>query len=145
MPEGASEQIRLQQLLALGETQVNSLAALELDQQRRKAFIDRYRGRNEEDLGEGKVALVFQTHMGKMPGKLRFRWTGPYWIIVAEKGTFTLGTLAGEILPQKVNGFRLKAYAGATPPNPFIKATDPTPPDAGPLSGESSLDEEPTT
>ena len=82
--------------------------------------------------------------MGKMPGKLRFRWTGSYWIVVAEKGTFTLGTLAGEILPQKVYGFRLKAYARATPPNPFIKATDPTPPDAGPPSGESSLDEEPT-
>ena len=82
--------------------------------------------------------------MGKIPGKLRFRWTGPYWIVAAEKGTFTLGTLAGEILPQKVNGFRLIAYAGATHPIPFIKATDPTPPDASPLSGESSLDEEPT-
>ena len=40
MPEGDSEQIRLQQLLALGETRVNSLTALELDQQRRKAFVD---------------------------------------------------------------------------------------------------------
>ena len=114
MPEGASEQVRLQQLLALGETWVNSLATLELDQQHRKVFVDRHRGRNEVDFGEGKVVLVFQTRMGKMPGKLRFRWTGPYWIVVAEKGTFTLGTLAGEILPQKVNGFRLKAYAVTT-------------------------------
>ena len=81
--------------------------------------------------------------MGKMPGKLRFRWSRPYWIVAAEKGTFTLGTLAGEILPQKVKGFQLKAYAGTTPSNPFINATDPTPPDAGPPSGESSLDEEP--
>ena len=144
MTEGASEQIRLQQLLALGETRVNSLAALELDQQRRKAFVDRHRGRNEVKFGEGKAVLVFQTRMGKMPGKLRFRWTGPYWIVAAEKGTFTLGTLAGEILPQKVNGFRLKPYAGATPPNPFKKSTDPTPPDAGPLRRESSSDGEPT-
>ena len=82
--------------------------------------------------------------MGKMPRKLRFRWTGPYWIVAAEKGTFTLGTLAGEILPQKVNRFRLKTYAGATPPNTFIKTTDPTPPDADPPSRESSSDEEPT-
>ena len=73
--------------------------------------------------------------MGKMPRKLRFRWTGPYWIVAAEKGTFTLGMLAGEILPQKINGFQLNAYAGATPPNPFIKTKDPTPPDAGPPSG----------
>ena len=58
--------------------------------------------------GEGKDVLVFQTRMGKMPGKLRFRWTGPYWRVAMKKGTFTLGTLAGEILPQKVNGFQLK-------------------------------------
>ena len=78
MPEGASEQVRLQQLLALGETRVNSLATLELDQQRQKAFVDRHRGCNEEDFGEGKAVLVFQTCMGKMPGKLEFRWTGLY-------------------------------------------------------------------
>ena len=83
--------------------------------------------------------------MGKMPGKLRFRWTGSYWIIGAENGTFTLGTLAGEILPQKVNRFRLNPYAGATLPNPFEKTMDPTPPEAGPLRGESSSDGEPTT
>ena len=83
--------------------------------------------------------------MGKMPGKLRFRWTGPYWIVATEKGTFTLGTLVEEILPQKVNGFRLKPYAGATPPNPFKKSIDPTPPDAGPLRRESSSDGEPAT
>ena len=143
--EEASERIRLQQLLALGETRVHNLAVLELDQQRRKAFVDRHHRRNEEIFGKGKALLVFQTRMGKMPGKLRFRWTGPYWIVAAEKGTFTLGTLAGETLPQKVNGYRLKPYAGPTPPNPFIRRTDPTPPDAGPPSeGESSSDGEPT-
>ena len=45
MTEEATERICLQQLLALGETLVNSLAVLELDQQRRKAFVDRHRGR----------------------------------------------------------------------------------------------------
>ena len=118
---------------------------LELDQQRRKAFVDRHRRRNEERFGEGKAVLVFQTRMGKMPGKLRFRWSRPYWIVAAEKGTFMMGTLAGEILPQKVNGYRLKTYVEPTPPNPFIKTTYPTPLDAGPPSGESSLDKEPTT
>ena len=59
MTEEASERIRLQQLLALGETRVHSLAVLELDQQRRKAFVDRHRGRNEEMFGEGKAMLVF--------------------------------------------------------------------------------------
>ena len=145
MSEEESQQLRLQQLLALGETRVNSMAALELEQLRRKAFVDRHRGRNEEEFEIGRAVLVFQTRMGKMPGKLRFRWTGPYWIVATEKGTFTLGTLAGETLPQKVNGYRLKPYTGPTPPNPFKKSMDPTPPDAGPPSkGESSSDEEPT-
>ena len=73
MLEGGSKQVRLQQLLALGEARVNSLATLELNQQRRKAFVDRHCGRNEEDFSEGKAILVFQSCMGKMPGKLQFR------------------------------------------------------------------------
>ena len=105
MPKEASKQIHLQQLLALGEMRVRSLAILEQEQQCRKAFVDRHRGWNEKMFGIGKAILVFQTRMGKMPGKLRFRWTRPYWIIAAEKRTFTLGTLARFILLQKVNGF----------------------------------------
>ena len=49
---------------------------------------------------------------------------GPYWIVGAEKGTFQLGTLAGEILRQKVNGFMLKPYLGPTPPNSFHVVDD---------------------
>ena len=41
MTEETSEKIRLQQLLTLSETRVQSLAILELDQQRRRAFVDR--------------------------------------------------------------------------------------------------------
>ena len=59
MPEEESEQVRLQQLLALGKTRVNSLAALELEQLRRTAFVDRHRGRNEKKFGEGTAVLVF--------------------------------------------------------------------------------------
>ena len=72
----------------------------------------------------GRAVLVFQTRMGHMPGKLRFRWTGPYWIIRVEQGTFQLGTLAGEVVRQKVNGFWLKPYLGPTPPNPFTAEQD---------------------
>ena len=53
----------------------------------------------------GKVVLVFQTKMGPMPGKLRFRWTGPFWIVNTYNGTYEVGTLAGEILPKWVNRF----------------------------------------
>ena len=78
--------------------------------------MDRHRGWNEKLCGIGKVVPIFQTRMGKMPGKLRFHWTGPYWIIGAENRTFMLGTLAGEILPQKVNRFRLITVRKAQSP-----------------------------
>jgi hypothetical protein len=55
-----------------------------------------------------------------MPGKLRLRWTGPYWIVNEEGGTYQLGTLSGGVLPQWANGFRLKPYYGKVTPNPFI-------------------------
>ena len=108
MSEEASERVRLQQVLALGETRVHSLAVLELDQQRHRIFVDRHRGQNKKLFAIGKVVLVLEMRMGKMPKKLCFRLTGPYWIIAADNWSFTLGTLAGETLPQKVNGFRLK-------------------------------------
>ena len=59
MTEEASEQIRLQQVLALGETRVHGLTVLELDQQCGRAFVDRHRGRNEKLFGKGKAVLVF--------------------------------------------------------------------------------------
>jgi hypothetical protein len=40
----------------------------------------------------------------------------------ADNGTYQLGTLSGEVLPQWANGFRLKPYYEKMPPNPF----DPT-------------------
>ena len=124
LTKGQSEQLRLQQLLELGEAQVRSMTILEQELRRRKAFVDRHRVTWEKDFVVGKAVLVFQTHMGQMPGELRFRWTGPYWIVAAEKGSFQLGTLAREILSQKVNGFRLKSYLGPTPPNPFHAVDD---------------------
>ena len=59
MTEEASKQIRLQELLALGKTRVHSLAVLELDQQRRNAFVHRHRGRNKKMFVVGKVVPVF--------------------------------------------------------------------------------------
>ena len=71
------------------------MAALELSC---KAFLNRHQRGNEKFFELGKVVLLFQKCMEKMSGKLRFRWTGPYWIVGVENGTFQLGTLAGEIL-----------------------------------------------
>ena len=117
--ESQSQQIRLPQLLELGEARVRKMVVLEQEQWWWKAFVDRHRKIREKDFSVGKAVLVFQTRMGQMPGKLRFRWTGPYWIVGIENGTFQLGTLAGEVLQQKANGFRLKPSTGPTPPNRF--------------------------
>ena len=63
--------------------------------------------------------------MGNMPGKLRFRWTGPSWITKEYNGSYQLGTLAGELLSKWVNGFRLKTYKGQMSDNPFKEDKNP--------------------
>ena len=68
-------------LCELEEHRIDSVLQLELEQRRRKAFIDRHQKGNEKMFGIGKLILVFQTRMGKMLRKLRFRWTGRYWIM----------------------------------------------------------------
>ena len=55
--------------------------ALEHDQNCQKASVNRQQKGNERQFDIGKLVLVFQTRMELMPGKLKFQWTGPYWII----------------------------------------------------------------
>ena len=127
LPEAQSEQYNLEQLLELSEDRMASITQLEQRQRQRKAFVDRHLKGLEKELTIGKPVLVFQTRLGAMPGKLRFRWTGPFWIIDEFNGTFQLGTLAGEIVKSWVNGFRLRPYQGSTPVNPFTESHDTGP------------------
>ena len=120
LPEAQSEQYRLEQILELGDDRIVSMAQLEQRQRQRKAFVDRHRKGLEKELTSGKP-VVFQTRLGAMPGKLRFRWTGPFWIVDEFNGTFQLGTVVGEIVKSWINGFRLRPYQGSTPPNLFGK------------------------
>jgi hypothetical protein len=115
-----SEHARVEQLPRLEEEQIRSMEALEHEQRLRNVFVDRHRKRNEERFGKGKVILLFQSRSGLMPGKLRLRWTGPYWIVNEEADMYQLGTLSGEVLPQWTNGFCLQPYYGKLPPNPFL-------------------------
>jgi hypothetical protein len=123
--ESESEQARVEQLLRLEEDRIRGMEALEHEQRLRKAFVDCHRKRNEERFGIGKAILLFQSRYGLMPGKLRLRWAGPYWIVKADNGMYQLGTLSGEMLPQWANGFRLKPYYGKMPANPFKVAEVP--------------------
>ena len=125
LSEKESEKIRLATLCELEENRIASLLQLELEQRRRKAFVDRHRRGNEKEFEIGKPVLVFQTRMGNMPGKLRFRWTGPFWITKEYNGSYQLGMLAGAIIGKWANGFRLKPYKGRMSGNPFQRNEDP--------------------
>ena len=70
--------------------------------------------------------------MGNMPGKLRFRWTGPFWITKEYNGSYQLGTLAGEVIGKWANGFRLKPYKEHMPANRFPRNTEPHDPENRP-------------
>jgi hypothetical protein len=97
--ESESEHARVEQLLRLEEDRIRSMEALEHEKRQRTTFVDRHRKLNEERFTIGNVVLLFQSRSGLMPGKLRLRWTGPYWIVNME----------GEVLPQWANGFHLKS------------------------------------
>ena len=105
--------------MVLEESWLQALCALEQKQRQTKTFVDRRRKQKEKMFEIGKLVLVFQTKMGSMPSKLQFQWTRPFWIVDNKNGTYQLGMLTGEILPQWVNGFRLKLYRGLMPENPF--------------------------
>ena len=109
--------------------------------------MDRHRRGNEKEFEVGKPVLLFQTRMGNMPGKLRFRWTGPFWITKEYNGSYQLGTLSGDVIGKWANGFRLKPYKGNMPANPFKQNPEirqdeePTPTDA---AEDIRTEEEPT-
>ena len=118
LDEEHSEQVQKRQLL-LEESRIQAMTALEQKQRQTKAFVDRHRRHKEKLFASGKPVFVFQNKMGLMLGKLRFWWTGPFWIVDSKNGTYQVGTLSWEILPKWVNGFRLKPYQGSTLENPF--------------------------
>ena len=91
--------------------------------------MDRHRWGNEKEFEVGKPVLLFQTRLGNMPGKLRFRWTGPFWITKEYNGSYQLVTLAGEIIDKGANGFWLKPYKGRMPANLFQMNKEPHDPD----------------
>ena len=86
--------------MLLEEDRIQAMAALEQKQRQTKAFEDRHHKQIEKQFAIGKPVLVFQTKMGLMSGKLRFRW-----IINSKKGMYQVGTLVGEEVPKWINGF----------------------------------------
>ena len=119
LDEFQSEQSRKTTLLLLEEDRIQAMAASEQKQRQTEAFVDHHHRQIDKQLAIGKPVLIFQTKMGLMTGKLQFRWTGPYWIVVSKNGTYQVGTLAGNKAPKWNNCFRLKPYQGEMPENSF--------------------------
>ena len=104
LDEEQLEQVRKEQLLVLEESRLQAMCALEQKQRQTMAFVERHRKQKEKMFAIGKLVPVFLTKMGSIPRKLRFRRTGPFWIVDSKNGTYQVGTLLGEIMPKWVNG-----------------------------------------
>jgi hypothetical protein len=118
-----SEQARMEQLLRLEEDRIRSIEAMEHEQRLRKAFVDRHRKRNEERFGIGKAVLLFQSRSGLMPGKLRLQWTGPYWIVKADNGTYQLGTVVAMTPHVEDEGTKVVRRKQALASNSMVEAS----------------------
>ena len=95
-------------IVDIGGKSASSYVCIRVEKRQTKAFVERHRKQNEKMFEVDKLVLVFQTKMGLMLGKLRFRWTTPFWIINNKNGTYQVRMLTGEILLKWVNGFLLK-------------------------------------
>ena len=82
-----SERIQKEQLLQLEVNRLQAMWYLEQKQRGPKAFLNGHRKNKDNLFKIGKLVLVFQTNMPSIPGKLRFRWNGPVWIVNTYNGT----------------------------------------------------------
>ena len=115
LPMEKSREERIQELLNLEEDRQQSILITEAVQKRRKAWADRHG--KQKVFSKGDHVLVFNSKLGKHPGKLKLRWIGP--CIIEEEsapGAFTLRNMDGTRRPGVVNGCRMKPYYGIKQP-----------------------------
>ena len=73
-------------------------------QDKRAAWLDKHKKKKQFELGD-KV-LVYNSKLGKMPGKLKLRYSGPFLVLKdLGKGTFVLGDSIGGVLKKPVDGY----------------------------------------
>ena len=115
LPMEKAREERIQELLNLEEDRQQSILVTEAVQKRRKAWADRHG--KQKVFTKGDHVLIFNSKLGKHPGKLKLRWIGPC-IIEDETapGAFTLRNLDGTRRPGVVNGCRMKPYYGMRQP-----------------------------
>ena len=115
LPMEKSREERIQELLNLEEEWQQSILVTEAVQKRRKAWADRHS--KQKVFTKGDHVLIFNSKLGKHPGKLKLRWIGPCTIEEeTAPGAFTLRNLDGTLHPGVVNGCRMKPYYGMGQP-----------------------------
>ena len=115
LPMENARKERIHKLLNLEEDRQQSILVIEAVQKRRKAWADKHGKQNV--FTKGDHVLIFNSKLGKYPGKLKLRWIGP--CIIEEEtapGAFTLRNLDGTRRPGVVNGCRMKPYYGMRQP-----------------------------
>ncbi|XP_022040337.1 uncharacterized protein LOC110942884 [Helianthus annuus] len=99
---------RFLQIHELEELRSHAYKSSSRYKERVKRFHDK-RLRDHKDLRIGDLVLLYNSRMRLFPGKLKFRWMGPYTI----KEIFPYGAITIEDPNRasfKVNGHRLKLY-----------------------------------
>ena len=115
LPMEKSREERIQELLSLEEDRQQSILVAEAVQKRRKSWADRHG--KQKVFTKGDHVLIFNSKLGKHPGKLKLRWIR--LCTVEEEiapGAFMLRNLDGTLRTRVVNGCRMKPYLGVRQP-----------------------------
>ena len=115
LPMEKSREERIQELLKLEEDRQQSILVAEAVQKIRKAWADRHG--KQKVFTKGNHVLIFNSKLGKHPGKLKLRWIGPCTIEEeTSPGAFMLRNLDGTLHSEVVNGCMMKPYYGVKQP-----------------------------
>ncbi|KAG7548081.1 Integrase catalytic core [Arabidopsis suecica] len=122
-----AEEKRLIQLNDLNEIRLEAYESSKIYKERTKLFHDKKI--ITKDFQVGDQVLLFNSRLKLFPGKLKSRWSGPFY--VTEVRPYGAVTLAGKSGDFTVNGQRLKKYlADQIIPELFPSATPYTRPPA---------------
>jgi transposase InsO family protein len=104
-----SLQTRLLQLEALDEKRREAYLHTYTIQKYRKSFYDSKLAPKNFKVGD--LVLLYDSRFFKFPGKLQIHWLGPYDVVdINPNGSAQLKDFEGNLLPTRINGYRLKVY-----------------------------------
>ena len=93
----------------LDETRTQAYLNTAAIQKWRKSYYDSKMTDKKITLSD--LVLLYDNRFQKFPGKFRLHWLGPYKVrVIHANGSFDLEDFAGNVLPTRLNGNRLKLY-----------------------------------